>query len=110
MKDYIFNSGSAILSLSIGLNAVSHHATCTAVFATVAAILGFGCSSIRTLGRITWLAWIGLPCILVAGMSYNNLGQMEVDVLNLASVYGYYCRWCGRPSGFCAKDLQSLDL
>ena len=66
--DYIFNSGSAILSLSIGLNAVSTHATCTAVFATVAAVLGFAFSSIRTLGRITWLAWIGLPCILVAGM------------------------------------------
>ncbi|KAJ5231510.1 uncharacterized protein N7469_006098 [Penicillium citrinum] len=63
---YIFNSGSAILSLSIGLNAVSTHATCTAVFAAVAAIFGFGFSSIRTLGRITWLAWIGLPCILIA--------------------------------------------
>jgi hypothetical protein len=34
-----------------------------------AAILGFLCSSVRTLGRITWLAWIGLPCILIAGMS-----------------------------------------
>ncbi|KAL2848217.1 transmembrane amino acid transporter protein-domain-containing protein [Aspergillus pseudodeflectus] len=63
---YIFNSGSAILGISIGLNAVSTHATCTAVFAAVAAIAGFGLSSIRTLGRITWLAWIGLPCILAA--------------------------------------------
>lgn len=68
--DYIFNSGSAILSLSIGFNAVSTHATCTAVFATVAAVLGFAFSSIRTLGRITWLAWIGLPCILIAGMPF----------------------------------------
>ncbi|CAI7582203.1 unnamed protein product [Penicillium bialowiezense] len=63
---YVFNSASAILSLSIGLNAVSSHATCTAVFAAVAAILGCAMSSIRTLGRITWLAWIGLPCILAA--------------------------------------------
>ncbi|BCS19253.1 uncharacterized protein APUU_12081S [Aspergillus puulaauensis] len=63
---YIFNSGSAILSLSIGLNAVSTHATCTAVFVAIAAIAGFAFSSIRTLGRITWLAWIGLPCILIA--------------------------------------------
>ncbi|CAG8267120.1 unnamed protein product [Penicillium olsonii] len=64
--DYVFNSASAILSLSIGLNAVSTHATCTAVFAAVAAILGCAMASIRTLGRITWLAWIGLPCILAA--------------------------------------------
>ncbi|KAJ5355329.1 uncharacterized protein N7496_012541 [Penicillium cataractarum] len=63
---YIFNSGSAILSLSIGMNAVSSHATCTAVFAAVAAIFGFAFSSIRTLARITWLAWIALPCILTA--------------------------------------------
>ncbi|KAL4935606.1 hypothetical protein BDV06DRAFT_206650 [Aspergillus oleicola] len=63
---YIFNSGSAILGISIGLNAVSTHATCTAVFVAVAAIVGFALASIRTLGRITWLAWIGLPCILVA--------------------------------------------
>ncbi|RAL08074.1 uncharacterized protein BO97DRAFT_377415, partial [Aspergillus homomorphus CBS 101889] len=63
---YVFNSGSAILGLSVGLNAVSSHATCTAVFVAVAAIVGFACSSIRTLGKITWLAWIGLPCILTA--------------------------------------------
>ncbi|KAL4920414.1 transmembrane amino acid transporter protein-domain-containing protein [Aspergillus aurantiobrunneus] len=63
---WIFVSGSAILGLSIGLNAVSTHATCTAVFAVVAAIVGFAFSSIRTLGRITWLAWVSLPCILVA--------------------------------------------
>ncbi|KAJ5763948.1 hypothetical protein N7533_002629 [Penicillium manginii] len=61
-----WSGASAILSLSIGMNAVSNHATCTAVFAAVAAIVGFGFSSIRTLGRITWLAWVGLPCILTA--------------------------------------------
>ena len=70
--DYVFNSASAILSLSIGLNAVSSHATCTAVFAAVAAILGCAMSSIRTLGRITWLAWIGLPCILAASMYFER--------------------------------------
>ncbi|OJI84530.1 hypothetical protein ASPTUDRAFT_43602 [Aspergillus tubingensis CBS 134.48] len=63
---YIFTSGSAILGLSIGLNAVSTHATCTAVFTAVAAIVGFCFCSIRTLGRITTVAWVGLPCILTA--------------------------------------------
>lgn len=66
--DYIFNSGSAILSLSIGLNAVSTHVTCTAAFVAIAAIFGCAFSSIRTLGKITWLAWVGLPCILTASM------------------------------------------
>ncbi|GKT51931.1 N amino acid transport system protein [Colletotrichum spaethianum] len=42
------------------------HATCTAVFVAVAAIIGFGFSSLRTLGRISWLAWIGVTSIVVA--------------------------------------------
>ncbi|KAE8376618.1 transmembrane amino acid transporter protein-domain-containing protein [Aspergillus bertholletiae] len=63
---WIFVSGSGMLSLSIGLNAVSTHGVCTAVFVAVAAILGFMFSSIRTLGHITWLAWVGLVCILTA--------------------------------------------
>ncbi|KAL4883601.1 putative amino acid transporter [Aspergillus karnatakaensis] len=63
---WIFVVGSGILGISIGLNAVSTHDTCTAVFTTVAAIVGFACSSVRTLGKITWFAWIGLPCILTA--------------------------------------------
>ncbi|PIG83539.1 Zn(II)2Cys6 transcription factor [Aspergillus arachidicola] len=54
------------LWISIGLNAVSTHALCTAVFVVIAAIPGFLFSSIRTLGKITWLAWVGLPCILTA--------------------------------------------
>lgn len=58
-----------MLSISIALNALSMHATCTAVFVAVAAIIGFGFSSIRTLGRISWLAWIGVTSIIVAGKS-----------------------------------------
>ncbi|KAL4911131.1 hypothetical protein BDW74DRAFT_164750 [Aspergillus multicolor] len=65
--DWIFVVGSGILGISIGLNAVSTHGTCTAVFTAVAAIMGFACSSVRTLGKITWFAWIGLPSILTAG-------------------------------------------
>ncbi|KAE8407775.1 transmembrane amino acid transporter protein-domain-containing protein [Aspergillus pseudonomiae] len=63
---YIFNAASGILGISIGFNAVSTHALCTAIFVVIAAIPGFLFSSIRTLGKITWLAWIGLPCILTA--------------------------------------------
>lgn len=55
-----------MLGISIGLNSVSTHAACTAVFVAVAAILGFFFASIRTLGKIGWLAWIGLVCIMTA--------------------------------------------
>lgn len=53
-------------SLSIALNAVSSHATCTAIYVAIAAVVGIGFGSIRTLGRISWLAWIGLVAILTA--------------------------------------------
>lgn len=40
-----------MLGISIGFNAVSSHGTCTAVFVAVAAVIGFGLSSIQTLGK-----------------------------------------------------------
>lgn len=55
-----------MLGISIALNAVSTHGACTAVFVAVAAIIGFGLASIQTLGRISWLAWVGLVCLLTA--------------------------------------------
>lgn len=58
-----------MLSISIGLNAVSTHGACTAVFVAVAAIAGFLCGSIQTLGRISWLAWVGLTSIVTASES-----------------------------------------
>ncbi|KAK8926878.1 hypothetical protein H634G_06623 [Metarhizium anisopliae BRIP 53293] len=63
---WIFVAGSGMLGISISLNAMSSHGACTAVFVAVAAIIGFVLSSIRTLGRISWLAWIGLTGILVS--------------------------------------------
>ncbi|CDM29575.1 hypothetical protein CBS147339_4509 [Penicillium roqueforti] len=63
---WIFVAGSGMLGLSIALNSVSSHATCTAVYVAVAAVAGIIFASIRTLGKISWLAWIGLTCILAA--------------------------------------------
>lgn len=71
--DWTFVCGSAMLSVSIGLNAVSSHGTCTAIFMVVAAITGFIFASIRTLGRISWLAWVGLVCIISSGMPFIYL-------------------------------------
>lgn len=58
--------GSGLLGISIALNAVSTHAACTAVFVAVAALLGFSLASIPTLGKVTFLGWIGVVSILGA--------------------------------------------
>ncbi|KAJ5819447.1 hypothetical protein N7474_005038 [Penicillium riverlandense] len=59
-------AGSGMLAVSISLNAVSTHGACTAVFTAVALAIGFSCASIQTLGRIVWLAWVGIVCILIS--------------------------------------------
>lgn len=64
---WIFVAASGLLGVSIGLNAVSSHGTCTAVFVAVSAIIGFLVSSIRTLSKLSWLAWVGMISIVVAG-------------------------------------------
>ncbi|KAI7778975.1 hypothetical protein LA080_001492 [Diaporthe eres] len=63
---WTFIAGSGMLSVSIGLNAVSSHATCTAVFVVVGAIVGFLFASIRTLGKMSWLAWVGVGTIITS--------------------------------------------
>lgn len=69
----IFIAGSGMLGVATGLNALSSHGACTAVFVAVAAIIGFSLGSIQTLGRISWLAWVGVVCILSASMSFHCL-------------------------------------
>ncbi|KAI4725545.1 hypothetical protein E4T49_06707 [Aureobasidium sp. EXF-10728] len=63
---WIFVAGSGMLSISIAFNALSVHGACTAIFVAVAAVIGFIFCSIQTLGRITWLAWVGVICIITA--------------------------------------------
>ena len=73
VTDWVFVAGSGILGISISLNAISAHGTCTAVFVAVAAIIGFALASIRTLNKISWIAWVGLASILTASESKRNL-------------------------------------
>ena len=73
---WIFVSGSGMLGISISLNAVSAHGACTAIFLAVAAVVGFLLSSIQTLGRITWIAWVGLITILTSG-ERSSLYELE---------------------------------
>lgn len=62
----IFIAGSAVLAVSTALNAITLHATCTAVFVAVSAILGFMLMSIKTLQEVSWLSWVGAASIIIA--------------------------------------------
>lgn len=76
MTVWIFVAGSAMLSVSISLNAMSTHGACTAIFVAVAAIGGFLVASIRTLGKVSSLAWIGMISILSASKSIFTHGEL----------------------------------
>ncbi|KAM0229969.1 hypothetical protein ACHAP5_011486 [Fusarium lateritium] len=90
---WVFVSGAGMLSLSIGLNAVSTHGACTAIFVAIAAILGFGLSSIRTLSKISWLAWIGLVSIMTS-------------VIMVAIATGVQDKPAAAPSGVWVSDYK----
>ncbi|KAH7491067.1 hypothetical protein FOMA001_g2660 [Fusarium oxysporum f. sp. matthiolae] len=64
--DWVFISASAMLGISVGLNAVSSHALCTWTFVIIAAVSTFLLASIRTLSKIGWIAWVGVVCIMTA--------------------------------------------
>ncbi|BCS02834.1 putative amino acid transporter (Mtr) [Aspergillus luchuensis] len=61
-----FISGSAMLSISIAFNALSNNAICTAIFVVIAALVTFAFASIRTLSRISPLAWAGAASIIIS--------------------------------------------
>ncbi|BEI80358.1 hypothetical protein CcaverHIS002_0108870 [Cutaneotrichosporon cavernicola] len=64
--NFVFVSASAIVAVSTALNAVSMHGTCTAVFIAASAVVGWMLTSIKTLGNITWLGWVGMVSILAS--------------------------------------------
>ncbi|CCT75447.1 related to neutral amino acid permease [Fusarium fujikuroi IMI 58289] len=59
-------AGSAMLGISIALNSLSMHGTCTAVFVAVACVVAFVTASIRTLDKVSWLAWVGLVTLVTS--------------------------------------------
>ncbi|GAA5917671.1 hypothetical protein JCM6882_008317 [Rhodosporidiobolus microsporus] len=61
-------AGSALLGISTALNAISLHATCTAVFVAVGAIVTIPIASLRTLGGIKWVGWVGLASMVISIM------------------------------------------
>jgi hypothetical protein len=59
-------AGSGMLGISIALNAISSHGTCTAVFVAIAAIIVFAVSSIQTLEKLSWISWVGVFSITIS--------------------------------------------
>ncbi|EYE96828.1 uncharacterized protein EURHEDRAFT_514071 [Aspergillus ruber CBS 135680] len=102
---WIFIAGSGILGLSIGLNAVSMHATCTAAFVAVATVIGWIFTSVQTLGKMSWVAWAGMGSVLGAAFTLTiavgvqgrpaNVALSQVDPTTEWQLWGdlvyYYC-------------------
>ena len=63
---WIIAAGVSTLGLSIALNTVSKHATCSVVFTFVAYIIIASVASVRKIGRLGWVAWVGFGSILIA--------------------------------------------
>ncbi|GAA5914457.1 hypothetical protein JCM6882_003024 [Rhodosporidiobolus microsporus] len=62
-------AGSALLTLSTALNAISLHGACTALFVGVSALATLPLASVRKLENIRWLGWVGLVSIVAALMT-----------------------------------------
>lgn len=53
---YVLCSGSGIVGLSVGFNALSDHAACTVWWAFLAFVLVVACASVRKFEKIGWLS------------------------------------------------------
>ena len=63
---YVLCAGSGILGVSVGLNALSTHATCTVWWSLIATIVVIACASFRKFHQIGWLTWAGFISIFIA--------------------------------------------
>jgi hypothetical protein len=63
---YVLCSGSGIIGLATGLNALSDHAACTVWWAFLSAAVIIACASVRKFEKIGWLTWAGFISIYVA--------------------------------------------
>lgn len=59
-------AGVSILGLSIALNAVSRHATCSIAFGFVAYFIVSSVASIRKIHKLGWITWLGFGSIVTA--------------------------------------------
>ncbi|RDW78047.1 hypothetical protein BP5796_05899 [Coleophoma crateriformis] len=65
---WIICAGVSTLGLSIALNAVSRHATCSVTFGFVAYFIISSVASIRKIHKLGWITWVGFGSIVTAIM------------------------------------------
>lgn len=63
---YVILTGSGIVGVSIGINALSHHAACSVWWAVLATVFVALAASVRKFHQIGWLTWIGFASIFIA--------------------------------------------
>ncbi|CAG8887271.1 unnamed protein product [Penicillium egyptiacum] len=63
---YVLVTGSGIIGVSTGLNALSHHSACTVWWSLIGAVVIVATASIRKLQHVGWLTYIGFISIYAA--------------------------------------------
>jgi hypothetical protein len=63
---YLLCTGSGILGVSIGLNALSEHAACTVWWSFLATVVTIAAASVRKFQKVGWLSWAGFISIYIA--------------------------------------------
>lgn len=63
---YVLCTGSGIVGVSTGLNALSHHDACTVWWSFLAAVVVALTASVRKFHQIGWLTWAGFASIFTA--------------------------------------------
>jgi hypothetical protein len=63
---YVLVTGSGIIGVSTGLNALSHHAACTVWWSFIAAVAIIATASVRKLQHVGWLTYAGFISIYAA--------------------------------------------
>ncbi|KXT03588.1 hypothetical protein AC578_9987 [Pseudocercospora eumusae] len=104
MLYYIFTAGSALVSVSTCLNALSEHGACTAAFIAVAAIVAFCLASVPKIAQISWFAPMAMMFILSSREYILRRDRKELRS-DMASVHGIHrgifaapsCRTPDRP-------------
>lgn len=88
-SSYVLCTGSGILGVSIGLNALSTHAACTVWWSLIATIVVAACASVRTFQNIGWLTWAGFisifTAVLIVVYASSQSTRLKCSVLMMSS-------------------------
>ncbi|WVR03437.1 hypothetical protein IAU60_000428 [Kwoniella sp. DSM 27419] len=84
----IATGGAAFLSMTVAFNTITEHATCSIVWGVVSMVIVGAMASIQTLGKISWLGWVGVVSILASVLTLM-IGVALSDKPSLAPAGDY---------------------